>query len=99
MADKESHEGDNIREGQPNGPTSPAETGAQQPVDSVTEGLNAQPAAVVLSEFDREFQRAKDNPSDFNQWVAVEKLLDKEVRLSMKVSSDCKYGLYLRRAL
>lgn len=32
-----------------------------------------------LSEFDREFQKAKSNPSDFNQWVAVEKLLDKEV--------------------
>ena len=35
---------------------------------------------VQLSEFERELQKAKANPIDFNQWVAVEKLLEKEVK-------------------
>lgn len=59
-----------------NGPIPQADP--QQPADSTADGVDAE-AAVVLSEFDREFKRAKDNPSDFNQWVALEKLLDKEV--------------------
>ena len=46
---------------------------------------------VVLSEFERELKKAKENPSDFNQWVAVEKLLEKEVRslcqLNLGISS------------
>ena len=90
MAKRESLEVDSSGQGQPNGPTTQADIGAQQSDDPNTESLNNQPATLVLSELDREFQRAKDNPSDFNQWVAVEKLLDKEVQFLAKTSSISK---------
>ena len=28
-----------------------------------------------LEEFEREFRKARENPADFDQWMAVEKLL------------------------
>ena len=65
---------------QPNGLSEDAQAGADQVEHRAVNGGDDQEAAVVLSEFDRKFQKAKDSPSDFNQWVAVEKLLDKEVR-------------------
>jgi hypothetical protein len=40
--------------------------------------VEATPAA-PLTEFERELKKAEDNPTDFTQWVAVEKLLEKEV--------------------
>ena len=78
VANKESHE--TGKQLQLNGPTSHEETDTQLPDDRALENPEPQAAAVVLSEFDREYQKAKNDPSDFSQWVAVEKLLDKEVR-------------------
>ncbi len=65
---------------QPNGLSQDVQAGADQVEHRAVNSEDDQEAAAVLSEFDREFQKAKDSPSDFNQWVAVEKLLDKEVR-------------------
>ena len=39
-----------------------------------------QEQSIELTEFEKEFNKVKENPSDFNQWVTVEKLVDKEVQ-------------------
>lgn len=69
-------------------PTQAADHGqqanGQPPAANGTEAA-APPSAngnTQLEEFQRELQKAEANPSDFNQWVAVEKLIDKLVGLS-----------------
>lgn len=61
-------------------------TPAEQPTDStVQEEQHSEHP--VLDEFELELKKAQDNPSDFNQWVAVEKLVDKLVGLQATLTN------------
>lgn len=59
---------------------------------AVPNGTEEQPAAdqqeayvdPKLEEFEKEFKKAQEDPADFNQWIAVEKLVDKLVGCSSK---------------
>ena len=59
-------------------------TGTNQDSQPPTTSLNPQ-----LDEFNREFRKAQDSPANFQQWMAVEKLVDKLVRRSP--SASCLY--------